>query len=105
MAKPEILNVPPEEAVRDFRAKGLHAGFDWRDTDAEQHLVSFTAVKAMRIDVLEALRHEVDRAISDGTTFGSFQEALEPRLTKLGWWGRQKLRDPETGVEKVVQLG
>ena len=36
------LDVPLAEAVEHFRAKGFHVRFDWRDTDAEAHLRSFT---------------------------------------------------------------
>ena len=105
MAKPEILNVPPAEAVRDFRAKGLHVGFHWRDTDEAQHLLSFTAAKASRLDVLEALKTGVDRAIADGITLDTFAGDLEPELRKLGWWGRQPMMDPATGRTRIVQLG
>ena len=102
---PEILNVRPEEAVRDFRAKGLHAGFHWRDTDAAQHLLSFTAAKAMRLDVLQALRDGVDGAIADGSTLATFRKDLEPKLRAMGWWGRQPMVDPATGKTRLVQLG
>lgn len=105
MAVPEILNVPPEEAVRHFRAKGYHVGFDWRDTAAAQHLKSFTVAKAMRLDVLEGIRTEVDRAIADGTTLREFKANLEPFLRSKGWWGRQQLLDPVTGQLRTVQLG
>ena len=54
MPDPEILNVPPEEAIRHFRA---------------------------------------------------FREVLEPRLVSLGWWGQKIQTDPDTGKERVVQLG
>ena len=101
----ELLTVPSVEAVAHFRAKGLHVGFDWRDTDAETHLRSFTAAKAMREDVLFTLRTEVDRAIAEGTTFAQFREALEPRLQKLGWWGRQEVTDPLTGEIREVEIG
>ena len=105
MAKPEFLDVPPAEAVRDFRAKGLHIGFHWRDTDEAQHLISFTAAKAARLDVLQALRNEVDRAIAEGVTFETFRKDLEPKLRSLGWWGRQPMLDPKTGKTSIVQLG
>ena len=59
----------------------------------------------MRLDILEAVRGEVDRAIADGIAFGEFHESLEPRLRSLGWWGRQPMVDPETGEIRVVQLG
>ena len=105
MAEPEILDVPPEEAIRHFKSKGYHAGFSWQDTDATEHLQSFTAAKAMRLDVLEALRGEVDRAIADGTTFEAFAHELQPKLVKLGWWGKQPVFDPETGLTQISQVG
>ena len=105
MAKPEILAVPPVEAVEHFRAKGYHVGFGWLDTDAAEHLRSFTVAKAMRLDVLEDLRREVDRAIAAGITFEDFHKELEPRLKARGWWGRQRMVDPLTGESRVVQLG
>ena len=105
MAEPEILNVRPVEAVEHFRAKGFHVGFDWRDTDAEQHLRSFTVAKAMREDILQDIRGAVDRALADGTTFGTFRAELEPLLRKKGWWGRQPMLDPVTGETRIVQLG
>lgn len=105
MPKPEILDVPPVEAVEDLRAKGYHVGYDWRDTDAQQHLNSFTVAKAARLDVLEAIRAEVDSTIADGITFETFRNNLEPRLKSLGWWGRQPMIDPVTGESRIVQLG
>ena len=105
MPQPEILDVAPAEAVEHFRAKGFHVGFDWRDTDAEQHLASFTVAKAARLDVLEAIRTEVDGAIAGGVDFETFRDELEPRLKRLGWWGRERMRDPLTGEIRGVQLG
>ena len=66
LAAPEPLNLPPQEAVDFFRAKGLHAGFSWLDTDSASHLRSFTVAKAMQLDVLQDIRSAVDRAIADG---------------------------------------
>ena len=88
-ASPEFLRVPPAEAVAAFCAKGLHVGFDWRDTDAALHARSFTVVKA----------------IAEGVTFEAFQERLEPTLHKKGWLGRQAMTDPVTGETRLVQLG
>ncbi|MDE2696196.1 MAG: phage minor head protein, partial [Chloroflexota bacterium] len=105
MPDPELLSVPPVEAVDHFRAKGFHVGFDWRDTAAAQHLVSFTVAKAMRLDILQTIRSEVDRALAEGITFEEFSNGLEPRLRELGWWGRQRMTDPATGATRAVQLG
>ncbi len=105
MPEPEILAVPPREAVAHFRAKGYHVGYSWLDTAAGEHTRSFTVAKAMRLDVLEAIRGEVDRAIADGITFEDFEKALEPRLREMGWWGRGQMVDPLTGELRNVQLG
>ena len=105
MAAPEILDVPPEEAIEHFRAKGFHVGFDWRDTAAAQHLRSFTVAKAMEVDLLRDIRRAVDRAIAEGATFETFREELEPTLRRRGWWDRREMRDPLTGEVREVQLG
>ena len=105
MAEPELLAVPPVEAVAHFRAKGFLLGFDWRDVDAAEHLVAFTVAKAMRLDILEDIREAVDAAIAEGITFRQFQQRLEPVLRRKGWWGRREMADPLTGERGLVQLG
>lgn len=62
MARAEIFNVPPVEAVESFRAKGHHVGWDWRDTDTALHARSFTVAKAMRLDLLQDIRAALDMA-------------------------------------------
>ena len=103
--RPEILDVPPVEAIDHFQAKGLLQGFDWRDVDASEHLRAFTAAKAMRLDVLEALEQKVDWLISEGGTVTQFSRELEPELRKLGWWGREPRWDPVEKRWRTVQLG
>ena len=105
MPAPEILKVPPVEAVEHFRAKGYHVGFDWRDTAAGEHLRSFTVAKAMKLDILEDIRGAVDEALAEGTTFRQFQSQLEPVLREKGWWGRAAVLDPLTGEQRAAQLG
>ncbi len=105
MPRPEILNVPPVEAIERFRSKGYHVGFDWQDTDAVKHARSFTAAKVMKLDILADLREAVDEAIAKGQTFDHFRNRLEPLLKKKGWWGRQRMTDPVTGESRIVQLG
>lgn len=105
MAKPEILTVSPVEAVRHFRSKGYHLGFDWRDTAAGHHVASFTVAKVAQLDILEDIREAVDEAIAEGMTFAQFQKRLEPTLRAKGWWGQQEMIDPVTGERRLVQLG
>ncbi|MCY4395882.1 MAG: phage minor head protein [Rhodospirillaceae bacterium] len=105
MAAPEILLVPPVAAIGHFRAKGHHVGFDWRDTDAAEHLRSFTVAKAMRLDVLQDIRSAVDSALAEGRSFAQFHKELEPLLREKDWWGRGARLDPKTGKIETAQLG
>lgn len=103
---PAALNpLPPEEAIRFFRSKGLAESFAWQDVWQEEHARAFTVAKAMERTVLEEIRAAVDAALSDGTAFETFQSDLRPRLESLGWWGRSEMTDPLTGVTAEVQLG
>lgn len=107
MAGPEILDVPPVEAIEHFEAKGYHIGFDWRETEAANHIRSFTVAKAMETDILVEIRGAVDAAIRDGETFDDFRNRLEPFLQSKGWWGRKPMIDPERPEDppRLVQLG
>ncbi|SEK34042.1 Phage Mu protein F like protein [Roseovarius azorensis] len=103
-----LKRLRPEDALSFFRAKGLAAPnrrFDHRDVWRNEHASNFVVAKAMRIEVLELIRAELDRALADGGTLRTFSEALEPQLKKLGWWGQGSERDPLTGELKNVQLG
>ena len=105
MATPQPLNLPPEDAIEFFESKGMHFGFDWRDTAQQYHARSFTVAKAMELNLLSDVRTAVSRALANGESFGTFRRQLEPILRKRGWWGRREMRDPVTGAVRVVQLG
>lgn len=96
---------PPKEALDYFRHKGLKPGFDYRDVWREEHAYAFTVAKAMQVDVLAGIRSAVDKALAEGQTLSQFRKDLEPLLVRQGWWGRQTMTDPKTGMEKAVQLG
>ncbi|MEL7784068.1 phage minor head protein [Citromicrobium bathyomarinum] len=96
---------PPADQVAAFAAKGIELGFDWRDVWQEEHSRAFTVAKAMSRDLVEDIRAEVRRAIDEGTTLDQFVKELKPRLVSRGWWGRDRMVDPLTGEDKVVQLG
>lgn len=102
----EPLSVPvPKEALDYMRRKGYRVGFDHRDVWQEEHATSWTVAKAMRLDILEAIRAAIDEAIAGGQAFAEFKRELQPLLEKLGWWGRGALLDPLTGETRDVQLG
>jgi SPP1 gp7 family putative phage head morphogenesis protein len=100
-----LAPLPPAEAIRYFRGKGLAHTFAWQDMWQEEHAKAFTVAKAMRPSVLQDIRDAVDAALADGTTLATFKKTLRPKLEAAGWWGRQKMVDPLTGEERTVQLG
>lgn len=97
--------LPPAAAIAYFRRKKLRPSFAWQDVMGEEHARAFTVAKAMQLDVLQAIRDALDRALAEGRTFEQFKADLEPELRRLGWWGRAKMRDPKFDVEREVTLG
>ncbi|MBJ8744038.1 minor capsid protein [Citrobacter farmeri] len=96
--------LPPKDAVAYFRAKGHNITWNWYEQLTDAHARAFTVAKAVRLDVLNTIRDEVDRAVHDGITRKEFTRTLAPRLQKLGWWGKQIVVDTQ-GNAKEIELG
>jgi len=97
------MGLAPEKAVEYFKSKGYTLSWDWQDTWQEAHAIAFTVAKAGRLDVLQAIRDELQRALDAGVTLQEFRRTLEPRLKALGWWGRVTVAGD--GGAETVQLG
>lgn len=87
----------PADVLAFWRAKGLKPSFAYQDVWKEEHELAFSAAKIMRIDVLEAMRSELERAISQGFPFDQFVREVTPRMQALGWWAPHDVVDPQTG--------
>jgi hypothetical protein len=96
---------PPPEASRFLRNKGLRPSFSWLDVEPEEHSVAFAVAKVAELDLLEAMRAEVQKALDEGLPLATFQKnwRANPRLAE--WWGRRVMEDPLTGEMVEVQLG
>lgn len=99
------LDLAPADAVAYFRAKGTAMSWDWHDMLRDDHAAAFTVAKATTVDVLTAIRKQVDKAISSGMTFADFKRTLRPTLQDLGWWGKAEVLDASTGELTQAQLG
>jgi SPP1 gp7 family putative phage head morphogenesis protein len=99
------FDLPPEEAMRFFRRKGLRTSFSWKDVWTVEHEAAFTVAKMADVDLLADVRDAVDQAIAEGQTLAQFKEAIIPRLVKAGWWGVREQVDPVTQRRELVQLG
>ncbi|MCB1832087.1 MAG: minor capsid protein, partial [Geminicoccaceae bacterium] len=105
MERIRLEALPPEEAIASFRAKGYRLSFSWQDVWEEEHARAFTVAKVARLDLLQDIRAEVDRALADGTTLAEFRKRLKPVLQSKGWWGRGEVVDPVSGEVVEAELG
>ncbi len=99
-----LFKLSPTLAIKYLKKKHNKVSWDWYDIWQEAHNKSFTVAKAMREDILQDIREAVEKAISEGKTFRSFQKELQPILQKKGWWGKEFVVD-STGNTEQVQLG
>ncbi|WP_022944654.1 phage minor head protein [Pseudoalteromonas ruthenica] len=101
---PSLLSIafdkPPADAVAYFKSKGYAVTDEWHDMLTHAHSKAFTVARASSMDILSAIRSQLDQALSDGLTAKQFKEQLTPTLQKLGWWGKTK---NDQGDE--IQLG
>lgn len=100
-----LIGLEPKAIVEWFKKKGNKISWDWEDVWKEANLKSFSVAKAMRMDILQDIRSEVEKAIQTGTSFQEFKNNLTPILKNKGWWGKEELLNPKTGVLEKVQLG
>jgi len=105
------MTLAPTEAVAYFKQKGLQVSENWYDLLGEIHSKVFTVTNCARLDVLQDIRNEMQRARDDGIGFSEFKKILTPKLQAKGWWGQAI--DPGTGeilkaypgTNKPVQYG
>lgn len=96
---------PPPEASRYLKNKGFRPAFSWKDVEPEEHAVAFTVAKVMELDLLEAMRGEVQKALDEGLPFAAFQKSWRNNPKLADWWGKREMTDPLTGEVIEAQLG
>ncbi|QPG06544.1 minor capsid protein [Salinimonas marina] len=98
------FDMPPQDAINHFTAKGLAPTWNWYQMLGQQHDTAFTVAKMMDLDLLNTVKGQLDKVIATGGTLDEFKENLIPFLQKKGWWGQQDIIGPG-GVVNTVQLG
>lgn len=88
---------PPPEASRFLKNKGLRPSFSWMDVEPEEHAVGFAVAKMAEIDLLQAARAEVQKALDEGLPFAAFKKNWMDRPALAEWLGKREYTDPLTG--------
>ena len=84
----DALNLPPEEAIRFFRAKVNTPTRAWDDLRHGAHARAWSVAGVQADDMLADIRRAMDKAIAQGTTLDEFRRDIAPLLTDLGWADR-----------------
>lgn len=100
-----LFDMSPEKAIEYLKSKGLHIGWDWKDTHTLAHARSFTVAKMTALDMLSTTKKAIEQAMVDGTGYKGFENTIKPYLIQQGWWGETLARNPKTGQTEQVKLG
>ncbi|MAD90262.1 MAG: phage head morphogenesis protein [Pseudoalteromonas sp.] len=90
----------PADAVAYFKSKGYAISDEWHDMLTIAHSKAFTVARMANLELLQTVRRELDKALTEGLTAKQFNERLTPTLQKAGWWGKVKNEQGD-----IVQLG
>jgi SPP1 gp7 family putative phage head morphogenesis protein len=86
MAEVTPHDLPFDEAIAHFRAKGLQISPNsWRDVWQEANARSFTVTRVTAMDVLGDVKAEAQKAFDSGISLGEFKKNLIPMLQQKGW--------------------
>ncbi|WDR00740.1 phage minor head protein [Devosia sp. J2-20] len=103
----DLKPVAPKAAIDALITRGmqLYPSFAWQEVYAEIHGTMFTVAKSAGFDILEEIFNGLLVALEDGQTYQDFARDLIPLLQVKGWWGRQAVTNPGTGLPEIAQLG
>ena len=101
----DAFDVPPEQGINYFAAKGLRPSFSYAEMLDQEHDRAFTVAKMMNVDMLAQMRASLESALANGTPYKEWADSIVPSLQAAGWWGRKEVLDPLTGQTIVAQLG
>jgi len=99
------FDVPPQQAINYFRAKGLKQTFSYDEMVRGEHAQAFTIAKMLDNDLLQDVYDSLLQAMVSGESMQDWKKRLIPHLQANGWWGKQEMVDPATGKTISAQLG
>lgn len=94
----DAYRLPPAEALAYMaRRDALTKTYAWQDLLRDEHARQFTVSRLARVDLLEAIRDQITRAVGGDLTRRDFNIKASELLARAGWWGEKTVIDPATG--------
>lgn len=94
----DAYRLPPAEALAYMaRRDALTKTYAWQDLLRDEHTRQFTVSRLARVDLLEAIRDQLTRAVGGDLTRRDFAIKASELLAQAGWWGEKTVIDPATG--------
>jgi len=102
----DLFKLAPDQAIKWFAGKRKNIeSWNWFEVWQGEHAKAFTVAKSLSFDILADVRGATEQALKQGLTGRQYRALLTNKLKAKGWWGKKEIRDPRTGLNKVVQLG
>lgn len=98
------FDLPPAQAIKFLKKKGYAITFDWKEMDAAAHELGFTIAGVTDLTVLADVKELLEQTLAQGTTWKSFSKELPLLLAERGWGGPRRVKNAETGEEKIIDL-
>jgi len=91
----EAQKVPPKQAIKIFDAQAIKISTTAKATEAAIKAKLFSITQSVSMGVLQDVRDELSKAISEGKTFQSFQKDFKNTLARKGWSGERTILGAE----------
>lgn len=97
----EAFSLPPAEAIEYLEGKNFSITWNTAEQIKINNARMFTIAKTTKIDVLQTVRDELQKSLSDGIPFKQFQKDITKKLQASGWIGKSS---PEAGILAPYRL-
>lgn len=85
MADKPTIQLTFAEATAYFRDKINLPTATWTDVYSAEHDLAFMVAGAIKDDLIQDFRNEIDKAIAQGTGYGEFRKSFKQIVKKHGW--------------------
>ena len=80
-----VYGLAPAEAIKYFESLGYEITHDWLEAAQAAQNQAFTVAKAVKMDVLQGFRAEIEKSLRTGETFETFKKNINRKIQRQGW--------------------